>query len=118
MDSQALKGHSELLILAALAQYPMHGYALSEYLKQHTDETFKFGVGMIYPMLHKLEQKKFIKGEWRQVLGADRRIYSLTRQGKKMLQAKKREWFVFSSLVTKMVERPSQVVARPFMGLV
>lgn len=111
MNKESLKGHSELLILSALAQRPMHGYALSEYLKQHTDETFKFGVGMMYPMLHRLEQKKYIKGEWKQVLGADpstklgtgRRVYSLSKQGKKALAAKKKEWTAFSSLVTKMI---------------
>ncbi len=113
MNSQSLKGHSELLILAALAQTPMHGYALSGYLKGQILE-FKFGVGMIYPLLHKLEQKKQIKGEWKQVLGADpstslrtsRRVYSLTKQGKKALEAKKKEWRTFSNLVTKIVSQP------------
>lgn len=105
MNSQSLKGHSELLILSALAQAPRHGYALSEYLKGQLPE-FKFGVGMIYPLLHKLEQKKQVKGEWKQVLGADRRVYSLTRQGKKALDAKKKEWRTFSNLISKIVSRP------------
>ncbi|MBI4093119.1 MAG: PadR family transcriptional regulator [Candidatus Kerfeldbacteria bacterium] len=106
MNRQSLKGHSELLILAALAVRPMHGYALSEYLKGQLPE-FKFGMGMIYPLLHKLEQKKYIKGEWKQVLGADRRVYSLTKQGKKALQSKRREWRAFSSLITKAVAQSS-----------
>lgn len=118
MNSQSLKGHSELLILTALAQAPRHGYALSEYLKGQLPE-FKFGVGMIYPLLHKLEQKKQVKGEWKQVLGADRRVYSLTRQGKKALAAKKKEWRTFSTLITKMVRQPSQstfTVSPPLWG--
>jgi len=55
MNQQLLKGHSRLLVLAALNKQPMHGYALSEYLQVEMAEAFKFGVGMIYPLLHKLE---------------------------------------------------------------
>ncbi len=105
MNKESLKGHSELLILAALAQAPMHGYALSEHLKGQIPE-FKFGVGMIYPLLHRLEQKKLVRGEWKEFAGSSRRVYTLTKQGKKMLEAKKREWQAFSNLVTKIVSQP------------
>lgn len=107
MHKELLKGHSALLVLGALAQKPMHGYALSEYLKDAMAENFRFGVGMLYPLLHKLEQDKLIEGKWETLAGQERRVYSLTRKGKKILAAKQREWRSFSALVTKMVNQPS-----------
>lgn len=104
MNKQLLKGHSELLILAALAREPMHGYALSERLRDELHDLFKFGVGMLYPLLHGMEKKKLIKGEWQAVEGADRRVYSLTKNGRKSLAAQKKEWQTFSSLVNSFVQ--------------
>ncbi len=105
MDRQNLKGHSQLIVLAALARQPMHGYALSEYLKTEMDAVFKFGVGMLYPLLHQLEKDKLIVGKWQQVAGADRRVYSLTKKGQKKLKEKRAEWNTMSSLVGKLVHQ-------------
>lgn len=107
MNKESLKGHSELITLSALAVRPMHGYALSEYLKDQMPEAFSFGAGMIYPLLHKLEQKRLVKGEWKEVAGANRRVYSLTKQGRKMHETKKNEWRTFSKLMTKVIAQPS-----------
>lgn len=103
MNRELLKGHSELIILAALARRPMHGYALAEFVKHQMPESFKFGMGMIYPLLHRLEQKKLVRGEWRDLAGLRRRVYSLTQAGRKALQAKRAEWRSFQSLMTKVV---------------
>jgi DNA-binding PadR family transcriptional regulator len=103
MNQQLLKGASRLLVLSALAKRPMHGYALSEYLKDEMAEAFKFGVGMLYPLLHQLEKEKLIVGKWETLAGADRRVYALTKKGQKQLTAKKAEWLAMTSLVGKMV---------------
>ncbi len=103
MDHQLLKGHSRLLILAALNTRPMHGYALSEYLKDEMAETFKFGVGMLYPLLHTLEKEKCIIGYWEESIGLRKRVYRLTKQGKKELQTKKQEWNMMSLLVRNII---------------
>lgn len=107
MRKKSLKGHSDLIVLSALAVRPMHGYMLSEYLKQQMPEAFSFGAGMIYPVLHKLEQKQLIKGEWKEFAGTKRRVYTLTRQGRKMHETKKREWQTFSRLMTKVIGHAS-----------
>jgi PadR family transcriptional regulator, regulatory protein PadR len=103
MDQQLLKGHSELLILAALHKQPMHGYALSEYLKEEMAETFKFGVGMLYPLLHKLEKEKFIVGHWEESDGLRKRVYRPTKQGERELREKKQEWNNMSLLVRNII---------------
>ncbi len=103
MNQQLLKGTSRLLILTALAKRPMHGYALSEYLKEEMAEAFKFGVGMLYPLLHQLEKEKYIVGRWETFAGADRRVYALTKRGSKELSAKKKEWLMMTNLVGRLV---------------
>lgn len=81
----------------------MHGYALSEYLKDEMAETFKFGVGMLYPLLHKLEKDKYIVGRWEESAGLRKRVYQLTKQGKKELHEKKQEWNNMSLLVRNII---------------
>ncbi len=103
MNKQLLNGTSRLLILTALAKRPMHGYALSEYLKEEMAEAFKFGVGMLYPLLHQLEKEKFIVGRWETFAGSDRRVYSLTKRGSKELAEKKKEWLMMTNLVDRLV---------------
>lgn len=103
MNKEFLKGHSELIILAALAKQPMHGYALSEYIQTEASEMFKFGVGMLYPLLHRLEQRKLIQGRWVNQKGSDRRVYSLTIQGKRILTEKRNEWRQFSQMMEHFI---------------
>ncbi|MFA5134261.1 MAG: PadR family transcriptional regulator [Patescibacteria group bacterium] len=103
MDQQLLKGHSRLLILAALNKRPMHGYALSEFLKEEMAETFKFGVGMLYPLLHKLEKDTYIVGRWEESGGLPKRVYRLTKQGEKEFKKKKQEWNNLSLLVRNII---------------
>src|SRR5690349_491879 len=105
MDRQTLKGHSKLIVLAALARRPMHGYALSEYLKDEMAEEFKFGVGMLYPLLHQLEKDRLITGKWHHVAGANRRVYALTRKGQKQFKERRAEWQTMTNLVGKLVQQ-------------
>jgi DNA-binding PadR family transcriptional regulator len=81
----------------------MHGYALSEFLKEEMAETFKFGVGMLYPLLHKLEQDRYIVGRWEESAGLRKRVYRLTKRGEKELREKKQEWDNMSLLVRNVI---------------
>lgn len=103
MNKELLKGHSELIVLAALSRQPMHGYALSEYAKKQMPGSFKFGVGMLYPLLHRLEKRGLIRGNWRESDGFKRRVYTLTGRGRKTLATKTAEWDAFRLLVNKVV---------------
>lgn len=103
MNQQLLKGHSRLLILAALNKRPMHGYALSEYLKEEMAEAFKFGVGMIYPLLHSLEKEKYLIGRWEEFGGLRKRVYHVTKKGKKELATKTQEWLSLSGIMGKFI---------------
>lgn len=106
MNKEILKGHSELLVLTALSAGPLHGYALSQKLQQALPDLFRFGMGMIYPLLHKLEKKKLIVSDWQEFAGLKRRMYRLTRQGQRELVKQKNEWQLFNAGVTKILEQP------------
>lgn len=81
----------------------MHGYALSEYLKDEMADTFKFGVGMLYPLLHTLEKEKCIIGFWQESGGMRKRVYRITHKGKKELVKKRQEWNELSLLIRNVI---------------
>ncbi len=97
MRGEALKGHLDLLLLAALDPEPAHGYAIIQQLKRRSMESFVLAEGTIYPALHRLEAKGLIESSWAQQDGRRRRLYRLTRQGKNALRQKTRAWWEFAA---------------------
>jgi PadR family transcriptional regulator, regulatory protein PadR len=99
-----VQGTLGLLILRILALEPMHGWALSQRLKQMSKDVLQVGPGSLYPALHKLEQEGWITAEW---LTSDtkRRVkfYSLSKEGRKQLQAQTAEWKRLSGAISAIV---------------
>jgi len=93
LDKELLKGATETLVLAALADKPSHGYELVERLRRQSEGIFQFGEGTLYPLLYKLEAKKLIQGDWEAGDGQRRRrVYRLTSRGKKQLAGRTEQW--------------------------
>lgn len=86
------RGQLDLLLLAALARGPGHGYALIERLRERSEGAFDFPEGTIYPALHKLEAQRLIRSRWAEAGGRRRRVYSLTRLGRAALRRRTTEW--------------------------
>lgn len=103
MDSRLKKNSTRLVVLAALNRRPMHGYAITEYLQATLPDSLKFGAGMLYPLLHSLEQQKLIIGKWEEFAGMKRRVYSLTKKGKKEFTAQTKEWQTMNALIGRLV---------------
>ena len=80
-----LKGHLDLIVLAALSGRPAHGYAVIESLRQSTGGRLDLPTGTIYPALRRLEQAGLITGSWSVVGGRRRREYRLTATGSRAL---------------------------------
>ena len=75
-----VQGTLDLLILKMLALEPLHGWAISQRLKQVSDDTLQVSDGSLYPALHKLEQEGWIKAEWKPSENNRRaKFYTLTR---------------------------------------
>ena len=59
-----LKGHLDLIVLAALSERPAHGYAVIEEIRRRSGQAFDLAEGTIYPALHRLEQAGLLASRW------------------------------------------------------
>ena len=100
MRAEALKGHLDGLLLAALEAGPLHGYAVKEALREATNEGIDLPTGTIYPALHRLERAGLIDGSWSVVGGRRRRTYQLTKAGRSALHRERASWQEFVTAVT------------------
>jgi transcriptional regulator len=103
MNAETLKGHLELLLLAALQPGPAHGYAVAETLRARSQGTFDLPEGTLYPALHRLEGAGLLASRWSEVNGRRRRVYQLTAKGQKSLSSRQDEWRLFSRAVQAVV---------------
>ena len=91
MQREVLKGHLDLLLLAAVADEPAHGYRLVELLKERSGGAFELAEGTVYPALYRLERQGLLTSAWSTVGGRRRRIYRLTRRGQGELKTRHNE---------------------------
>lgn len=103
MNGEALRGHLDLLLLAALQHQPAHGYAIVERLRRDSRGTFDLAEGTIYPALHRLERAGLLNSAWSEGETRRRRVYRVTRKGARALARHQREWRRFSSAVMGIV---------------
>ena len=87
------QGTLDLLILKALSLQPMHGWGISERIHQVSRETLQIPQGSLYPALHRLERRGWIRASWGASDNNRRaKYYELTRAGRKQLEAEARDW--------------------------
>ena len=99
-----VQGTLDLLILKILALQPLHGWALSQRLKQVSKEVLQVSDGSLYPALHKLEQQGWIQAEWKPTENNRRaKFYSLTRLGRRHLEKEAANWERISAAITSVV---------------
>ena len=98
-----LNGVPELLVLQLLARREMYGYEVVKTIQTTSRETFALGEGSIYPILHELEAKKFVKSRRAEVEGRSRLYYALTAAGRKRLEALTKEWEQVTAGVTHVL---------------
>jgi transcriptional regulator len=99
------QGTLDLLILKALALEPLHGWAISERLEHLSSGALRVGQGSLYPSLHRLERRGWLKARWR-MTHANRRAkyYELTRAGQKQLAAAASGWRKLSAVVGDVLD--------------
>jgi PadR family transcriptional regulator len=87
------QGTLDMLILQIVSVEPAHGYGIAQRLEQISKSVIQINQGSLYPALHRLEQRKWLKAEWKvSETGRDARFYSLTASGRKQLAAEKDDW--------------------------
>jgi PadR family transcriptional regulator PadR len=107
VNAETLKGHLDLLLLAAIQSRPTHGYAIAETLRARSDGAFNLPEGTLYPALHRLERAGLLSSRWSEVNGRRRRVYQLTRTGHRALARQHDEWRDFARAVQAVVEDPA-----------
>ena len=91
--SDLLQGTLDLLILQVVALRPVHGYAISQRLQQTSKDVLQVQQGTLYPALHRLEERGWLKAEWRNTdTGRETKFYGLTKAGKARLEHERSEW--------------------------
>jgi transcriptional regulator len=99
-----VQGTLDLLILKIVALEPMHGWAISQRLKQVSGDVLQVSDGSLYPALHKLEQGGWIKAEWAASENNRKaKYYSLTRLGRKALEKEAANWNRLSTAISQVV---------------
>jgi transcriptional regulator len=103
------QGTLDMLILQILSLEPAHGYGIAQRLEQISNSVVEVNQGSLYPALHRLEQKKWLRAEWRQSeTGREAKFYSLTTSGRKQLAEEKVSWARLSSAVQLIFDEGSQ----------
>jgi DNA-binding PadR family transcriptional regulator len=90
---EVLKGHVDLLLLAALEDGPAHGYAVVEAVRGRSGGAFDLAEGTVYPALYRLENRGLLESGWAEERAARRRrVYRLTRKGRAELTRQRKVW--------------------------
>jgi transcriptional regulator len=99
-----LQGSLELLVMKVLRRGPNHGFAISTFIEQSSDEVLRVEAGSLYPALHRMTEAGLIKAEWRlSDAGRRARVYSLTPKGRRKLEADQERWRAVSAAVAKIL---------------
>jgi PadR family transcriptional regulator, regulatory protein PadR len=99
------QGTLDLLILKALALESMHGWAISERLQQISRAALQVQQGSLYPALHRLERRGWIKAQWATSENNRRaKYYTLTPQGRKQLEVEITAWRKLTSAVGHVLD--------------
>jgi len=108
MEGEMLKGHLDMIVLAALATGPAHGYAVIEEIRRKSRRAFDLPEGTIYPALHRLEQAGLLASRWVTAeSGRRRRVYALTRRGERALAGHRAVWREFSAAISGVLAAAS-----------
>jgi transcriptional regulator len=87
------QGTLDMLILQILSLEPAHGYGIAQRLEQISKSIVQINQGSLYPALHRLEHKGWLKAEWKQSeTGREAKFYSLTRSGQRQLRVERDSW--------------------------
>jgi PadR family transcriptional regulator PadR len=106
--SDLLQGTLDMLVLKIVALEPAHGYGIAQRIQQITRDVLQVQQGSLYPALHRLEKRGWLKADWRpSETGREAKFYSLTRVGRKQLEAESANWDRLAAAV-QLIMRTSE----------
>jgi transcriptional regulator len=98
--SDLLQGTLDMLVLKVVALGPVHGYAIAQRLQQMSRDVLQVQQGSLYPALHRLEKRGWLKAEWASTdTGREARFYTLTKRGRTQLAEQREAWDRLSTAI-------------------
>jgi len=105
-STDLLQGTLDMLVLKSIALEPQHGWAIAQRIQQISNNVLTIGQGSLYPALHRLEYKGWIRAQWGASENNRRaRFYSLTAAGRKQLNAELENWSRLAGAVNLVLEQ-------------
>ena len=103
--SDLLQGTLDMLILQVAALGPLHGYAIAQRLQQISKDILQVQQGSLYPALHRLEARGWLKAEWKTTEGGrEAKFYRLTREGRRQLESETAGWKRLCDAISLVLE--------------
>ncbi len=103
IDKSLVSGSMTMLLLKLLEEKDMYGYEMIETLREKSNNVFELKAGTLYPLLHSLEGKRLVTAYEQEVSGKTRKYYSITKEGRKVLSDKQKEWEEYSQGVRGVI---------------
>jgi PadR family transcriptional regulator, regulatory protein PadR len=104
-QTDLLQGTLELLVLKTLSLEPMHGWGISQRIRQMSADVFQVNQGSLYPALQRMRAKGWLRSEWRVTDNNRRaRYYALTAEGARELARERGEWEKSAAAVNAVLE--------------
>src|SRR2546421_11037340 len=103
--SELLQGTLDMLILKIVALGPVHGYGISQRIRQISKQVLQVQQGSLYPALHRLEKRGWLEAQWGESEnGRQAKFYKLSAKGRKQLAAEQSNWQRLSDAVTLILQ--------------
>lgn len=111
--AELLQGTLDMLILKVVALGPVHGYGISQRIRQISDEVLQVQQGSLYPALHRLEKRGWLEADWGESdNGRQAKFYRLSAKGSQQLTAEEDTWNRLSKAVALILETARPETAR------
>jgi PadR family transcriptional regulator len=100
LAKELVAASTEPLILSLLSRGENYGYALMQEVRRLSGDRIEWTDGMLYPVLHRMEDNGWIKSRWMEIEnGRKRKYYSIKKDGRQALKKKREQWSVLSSVL-------------------
>ena len=103
--SDLLQGTLDMLILKIVALGPVHGYGISQRIRQISKEVLQIQQGSLYPALHRLEKRGWLEADWGQSAnGRQAKFYKLSEKGRRQLESEESNWNRLAGAVASILQ--------------
>jgi len=103
IEKELVAASTEPLILSLLSKGESYGYELIQEVKRLSENNLRWTDGMLYPVLHRMEHKGWIKSRWVEIRnGRKRKYYSIKKDGHQVLKRKRKQWSALNSVLSDL----------------